>query len=97
MTEKKTKKQKPKQESLPGMEDRKLSELHKLAGEYADARDERMEILKQEVELKGQLLGLMKMYHKETYLCEGVEIRVVHESETVRVKIHKEKEEKAAD
>ncbi len=84
---------KPKQESLPGMEDRKIEDLVITARKYADVRDDRQELTLKEVELKNELLGLMKKHRKKEYIFDGIEIRVVAEEETVRVKIKKEAEE----
>lgn len=76
-----------KQESLPGMEDREITELEESAHAYAAVRDERMYLTAEEVELKVKLLALMKKYEKEKYVHAGVEISVVHEQETVKVRI----------
>jgi len=86
----------PRQQSLAGMENRKLADLHNVAQQYAGVRDERMELNQREVELKDQLLALMKKHDKREYLCEDVEIRVVAEEETVKVRILKPKEEDEA-
>lgn len=77
----------PKPQDLPEMEDREIRPLHEAALEYAEIRDSRMALNKQEVELKGRLLGLMKQHGKETYAYDGVEVRIVHEEETVKVKV----------
>lgn len=80
------------QKKLPGMEDTKITEIENLALKYAEVRDQRMTALKGEVELKGQLLAAMKKVHKQVYRRHNVEVRIVHEEETVKVKV-KEKEE----
>jgi hypothetical protein len=81
-----------KQDALPGMADRKLKDLHDCALEYAEARDERQAIGAREVELKGKLLDLMHKHKKEEYTYEDVHINIVHEEETVKVKIKKAKD-----
>ena len=83
---------KPKQGQL--IEDREIKALSDAAHEYAEARDERQEILRTEVGLKEKLLAQMKKLGKETYRYGDVEIRVVHEEETVKVKIKKPKKDK---
>jgi cation transport regulator ChaB len=83
---------KAKQEELPGMEERIIKDLHECAIEYAEARDRRQEIGREEVELKTRLLALMKKHQKEAYEFQGVRITIVHEEETVKVKITKPKE-----
>lgn len=86
------KKKQPKQEQL--IEDQEIKALTDAAHEYAEARDERQTILRTEVELKEKLLAQMKKLGKETYSYGDVEIKIVHEEETVRVKIRKPKEDK---
>lgn len=85
---------KNKQSDLPGMEDRRIEDLHTKALKYVSIRDSRMELTEQESGLKQELLDLMKKHKKEKYVCEGVEIMCVHEEETVKVKVHRSKEEK---
>ena len=80
-----------KQAELPGIE-RKLKDLHDCALEYAEKRDARQALLAEEVDLKVKLLALMKKYKKETYEYNGVSIQVVHEEETVKVRIKEKKE-----
>ena len=79
---------KPKQASLAGMENRKIPDLHKAAEAYVAARDRRMELTKAEVATKARVIEKMKEHKKETYLCDGMEITLVHEVENVKVKIH---------
>lgn len=87
----------PKNPPLPGLEDAVgIPELRDVALQYADARDRRMNLLEEEVELKEKLLELMHKHKKEKYTCEGIEIRIVREEETVKVKILKTKSEKEA-
>jgi hypothetical protein len=83
---------KAKQEDLPGMEDRKIAELEAAALEYAEGRDERMEMTKREVELKTKLIALMHKHGKTIYRCGDIEIEVVPEKEKIKVRVHKEKE-----
>jgi hypothetical protein len=88
----KARKPRAKQEDLPGMEDRKIAELEAAALEYAEGRDERMEMTKREVELQDKLLKLMHKHNKEVYRCGDIEIKIVPKGEKAKVKIHKEKE-----
>lgn len=85
----------PKQKDLPGMSDRKLTDLSDAAYDYAKIRDERMDLSQQESQLKQRLLTLMKKHKMKEYVYEDVEIRVVAEEETVRVRIRKAKEEES--
>jgi hypothetical protein len=77
---------------LPGMEDPEIEELEDAAREYANIRDDRMKLTSSEVETKDVLLSLMKKHKKESYNHDGVEVKMVHEKETVKVRIKKEKE-----
>ena len=81
------------QQQLPEMEDNKISVLEDLALSYAEVRDERMGLSKQEVELKGKLLDLMKAQKKEHYHRGNIKIDIVHEKENVKVKVKTGQEE----
>jgi len=76
------------QEALPGMEDRKLKDIHEAALNYADLRDARIEASGPEVDAKATLLQLMKKHQLEHYKFNGVEVDLVHEKENVKVKVH---------
>jgi hypothetical protein len=78
---------------LPGMEDAEIEALEDAAKEYANVRDDRMNLTREESSLKETLLELMKKHKKEVYRHDGVEVKIVHEEETVRVKILKDKED----
>lgn len=80
------------QPRLPGMADAKISSLHNAALDYAEIRDQRQELTTQEVDLKAKLIRLMHDNKKETYDYNGVHIELVHEDETVKVRIKRVKE-----
>ena len=84
-------KKKPRQASLPQMEDRAIAELQRGAIEYAEVRDERMTLTKDEVARKGTLLRLMKKHNKLSYAYDGVVITVVPGEETVKVRVRGKK------
>jgi hypothetical protein len=77
----------PRQQQLPEMEDRAIEALEEKAQEYVEARDERMGLSKKEVEVKGQLLQLMKAHKREHYKRGPIEINIVHEKENIKVKV----------
>ena len=77
----------PKQTDLPGMEDKEIKPLVDSARKYAEIRDQRIALNQDEATLKAELLRLMKKHGKELYSYDGVEVSVVHESETVEVKV----------
>ena len=84
---------KPRQARLPTMDDPKIAVLHGIAEEYAELRDKRMEIGRQEVELKNKILDLMKA-HKRTHSHYGeMDVIILVEKEKVKVKIAKGGEE----
>jgi hypothetical protein len=86
-----------KQPRLPGMQDDVLEDIQAAALEYVEHRDERMKALKDEVELKQRLLGLMKRHRKTEYIHDGIEVRVETEEETVKVKVKKPKKADGAE
>lgn len=71
---------------LPGMEDAKIEELNALAEEYVKYRDKRQQLLNKEVEKKGELLTAMKKHKKQKYKFDDIEIEIVHEEETIKVR-----------
>lgn len=81
---------KPRQKRLPGMEDERLDELHGLAENYVEVRDRRIALNKEEKPLKDGLLAAMHAHGKTHYHHNGLLIDVIHESEKVRVKLHKD-------
>lgn len=83
---------KPRQARLPQMEDPAIEELEDKAEEYADIRDQRMELTPIESKLNDELLTLMKKHGKTTYKHAGIDCKIVVESEKVRVKIKKDKD-----
>jgi hypothetical protein len=80
---------KERQTRLAGMQDAAIEALEKAALEYAEIRDERQELTRSEVDLKEKLLKLMKKHSKTNYVHGGIEIRIVMEEETVKVRIKK--------
>lgn len=84
---------KAKQTEIPGMEDRGLEDLNSAARDYAEVRDERMELTERESGLKAQLLGLMNKHNKKSYVFDGIEIHIVPGEETVKVKVRSEPKE----
>jgi len=78
-----------KAQALPGMEDHAIRPLEAIATKYADIRDRRMELTRDEHTLKANALVLMKKYGKTHYAHAGVVIDVVQGDETVKVKIQK--------
>lgn len=86
---KKAAKKIPRQQRLPGMKDAKITALQNAAMDYAEIRDARQELTKKEVDLKARVMNLMHKHNKETYDYQGVHIELVHEQESVKVRIKK--------
>jgi hypothetical protein len=78
------------QKSLPGMEDTKIAGIESCALDYAEMRDERQRIGKDEVTLKNRLLDLMHKAGKTEYHRNGISITVVTEKEMVKVRVKSE-------
>ena len=90
---KKSAPKKARQKRLPGMADAKLEALHNAALSYAEIRDQRQALTKQEVDLKGSLLTLMHKHKKDHYEYNGVTVDLVAEQETVKVRVKKAKQD----
>lgn len=85
----------PRQQNL--IEDRAIKPLEDQAEDYADIRDRRMEAGKEEVTAKKRLLELMKKHGKEKYHRGGITVQVIHEKESVRVRVRKAVDAEPAD
>ena len=84
-------------QDLPGMEDRTIGSLEKMAEEYADYRDERIAIGQREVRLKADVMSEMKRLGKTRYHRNGITIEIVVEQESVKVSVKKPKEDVESD
>ena len=84
---------KPRQACLPQMEDPAIEELEGAAEDYAEIRDKRQALTLDEVRLKTELLNLMHSHSKTEYNHGGVSIKVIVESEKVKVRIKKDEED----
>lgn len=73
-----------------------FTDLHEEARQYAEIRDERMELNEREAKLKERVLNLMHEHNLKVYRYEEVEILLEPGEENVKVRIKKEKEERAA-
>jgi len=83
----------PRSANLPGLDDRVIQPLEDIAASYADVRDRRMALNKEEAELKTAALALMHKHGKTVYSHDGIEIRLEPGEETVKVKIQKKADE----
>ena len=79
----------PKNQPLPGMEDRTIQALEDVGAAYADMRDQRMALTKEEAELKATALNLMIKHDKTIYRSASVLIRRIPGEEDLKVKLLK--------
>ena len=77
-----------KQGRLPDMEEPSIPAIDKAADAYAAARDQRMEILKEDIDLQEKLKELMKKHNLTTYIYDD---NVVSISDEIKVKAKKKK------
>jgi hypothetical protein len=81
-------KKSPRQDSLPGLEDRALKSLENAALDYDDIKKQRMALTEQEVPAKALVMRLMHAAGKTDYVHGRIEIHLVVEEENVKVKVH---------
>lgn len=79
----------PRQMRLPQMEDPAIEDLEELGMAYNDNMRQRLAYGAREVELKKEILALMRKHGKTIYRHGQFEIERVVESETVKVRISK--------
>lgn len=82
----------PKQEKLPGVP-KGIPELEEIGIQYAAAHDERMEILKTEVDLKAKAMEIMRKHSLMEYKVENLTMVRVPGEEKLRVKVTIDEEE----
>jgi hypothetical protein len=82
----------PRQDALPGMGDAKIQAIETAALDYAEIRDKRQELTAEESSLKKELLTLMHKAGKTEYRRNGISVKVVIESEKVKVRVKEEGE-----
>jgi hypothetical protein len=83
----------PRQQSLPGLEDRAIAVLDDAALSYAEIRDQRMELTLQETQAKDKVSKLMHKRGKTKYQHGNILIELIPEGEKVKVRIKPEGEE----
>ena len=79
----------PRSQPLPGLEDARIKPLEDLAAAYADVRDRRIELNREESELKQTAIKLMHRHGKAIYRRDGIEIRLVDGEEDIKVRVKK--------
>jgi len=81
----------PRPQRLPEVESG-IPALEELATAYADVRDRRADLTREEVGLKAEALALMHKHKKTIYKRDGIEIRL-DAVESIKVKVRKRDEE----
>ncbi len=84
----------PKNQDLPGMESRTIKALEDVGAAYADIRDQRMALTKEEAALKASALKLMIKHDKTIYRSASVLIRRIPGEEDLKVRILKPEDSK---
>lgn len=77
----------PRQQQLPGVEDRKIAAIENLAMDYAEIRDQRQELNKEEAKLKQGLIDLMHSKKLKEYKRGNISVKLKIEEETVKVRV----------
>lgn len=90
--EKPAKKKLPRQRQLPGVGDTKIAAIENLAMDYAELRDQRLELNVQEVALKKKLVDLMHKKKLKNYKRDGITIALTIEKEGIKVRVKSEKD-----
>lgn len=75
-----------KAQSLPGMTDRGIPALDECGEEYAEIRDQRMELTEREHALKTHIRTLMKKHNRTHYQNSEWEISLIPTEDDVKVK-----------
>lgn len=83
--------QRPRQQRIPGTEDAKIDALEDAAQDYAAICDQIQLAGTKKRNAKVTMLQLMKKNEKVSYRHDGIEIKVVPEEETIRVRVGKSK------
>jgi hypothetical protein len=97
VAEEKPKKKGPRQEQLPGIENRAIKELEDLARDYKEVQKDRMALTVREVELQQSLITAMHKLKRTEYRYGNLEVTLTVEKEKVRVKIKPSKDDEADD
>ena len=63
-----------KQKTLPGTEDEKYADIIDAAEAYEELRDKRMELLKEEIDMKKKLIDAMKAHDLVEYSFNGKKV-----------------------
>lgn len=75
---------------MPGTERKdRIPDIEKAATKYRDARDERMEMTKDEVKTRAALIAAMKAHNLAEYRCDDEDMLVILKTGEDKVKVKK--------
>lgn len=77
----------PRQARLPTMSDTGIRVLDNIGARYADIRDQRQALTREEVSLKAHTITLMHKHNKTSYVTPALEIHLEAGDESVTVKV----------
>lgn len=77
----------PRAQRLPTMTDTGIKALDNIGARYADIRDQRQALTREEVSLKQHTITLMHKHGKTSYVTAALEIHLEPGDETVTVKV----------
>jgi len=77
----------PRSQRLPTMTDTGIKALDNIGARYADIRDQRQALTREEVSLKQHTKTLMHKHGKTSYVTEALEIHLAPGEENVTVKV----------
>lgn len=80
----------PSDRTLPGLEDRAIRELEDIGSVYADIRDQRIRLSREEGSLKDTAKKVMHKHNKTVYRSKTIEIVLTAGEEDIKVKIRKD-------
>lgn len=81
----------------PGVEKKQIKEIDTLAEEYVGHRDDRMGILKKEVDSKTRLKGAMEKHNLKAYEYDGYTVVIEPGEDEIKVKKKKTAKEELED
>jgi len=77
----------PRDRALPGMEDAAIQPLEEIGAIYADIRDQRQRLTREEASLKESARALMHKHGKTVYRSKTIEIVLHAGAEDIKVKV----------
>ena len=80
----------PRSQALPGLADRAVAPLEELAADIADVREQRAALARKEDDLNAKALTVMRQLGKTAYHRDGIDMKVIHGSEKLRINVKRD-------